>query len=106
MLVGHTLLFGSDMTFGEYLEGKIKKNKMSYAHMGRRTGLHPQSIRAFCSGEYEPRMKNLLAILEVIAEAECRCPRQVMFECLANIDEVQYAVKRSKKWLQKKKPDC
>jgi len=102
-LVGHTFSFGGDMTFADYLEGKIKNNKMTYAHVARRTGLHPQSVRAFCSGEYEPRMKNLIALLEVIAEAECRCPRQVMFECLAHIDEVQYAVNRSKKWLNEKK---
>jgi hypothetical protein len=50
-------------------------------------------------------MKNLIALLEVIAESEKRCPRQVLFECLSHIDEVNYAVKRSKKWLNKKESD-
>ena len=91
------------MTFANYLQAKLTKNELTYAHVGRRTGLHPQSIRDFCYGEYEPRMKNLIAVLEVIAEAERRCPRQIIFECLAHIDEVQYAVNRSKKWINKKK---
>jgi transcriptional regulator with XRE-family HTH domain len=97
--------FWCTMTFANYLRAKLTNNKLTYAHVGRRTGLHPQSVRAFCYGEYEPRMKNLIALLEVIAESEKRCPRQVLFECLSHIDEVNYAVKRSKKWLNKKESD-
>jgi len=93
--------FRDNMTFAKYLKAKLTINKLSYAAVGKRTGLHPQSIRSFVEGEYKPRLANLIMVLEVIAEAEGRCPRELIFECLMHLDEVQYAVKRSKKWIKK-----
>lgn len=104
-LVVHTPFSRCIMTLAKYLRAKLTTNKLTFVHVGKRTGLHPQSIRAYCYGEYEPRMKNLIALLEVIAEAEKRCPRQVIYECISHIDEVTYAVHRSRKWLNKEESD-
>jgi len=81
-------------SLSEWLSQSMKRNGLRCAHIASRTGLSHNTIKGYLKAEYDPKLSNLMALVEVIANAENRSPRQVLFEVLLCIPEMQYAEER------------
>jgi len=77
-----------------WLSQSMARNGLRISEVASKTGLSINTIKGYLKAEYDPKLSNLMALVEVIANAENRSPRQVLFEVLLCIPEMQYAEER------------